>query len=288
MRVAQPQHRRQRHLPSARSGQRQLGAERRAPRRIVEVARQAQSVLMSARSSFRSTLTRGASMPAPRRLSAHRLGWKSRSAGVPTTHTRRAPEPRRRRTSRARAQRASARRRRSAAAGCARGCRRRRSRAAARCGTPLARTSQGVGDHVDADQRVGMVGALGGELLASAGPRSVDAAPARSRARRSCPAPGVSSRRPWRRRRPAPRPGPGACRGDQAGGAGTDHDHVVALSPIQLAFASAGRCSTSSTPWKIQSSKRDLSQLVAVEDRPNALPALLQELQQRGVGLPRR
>ena len=105
---------------------------------------------------------------------------------------------------------------------------------------------------------------------------------ARSRARRSCPG--------ERCRPPAPlattvtsAPALGEPdAGHQAGEAGADHDRRGSYRP--RGGTPTGRCSTSSVPWKIQSSRHGLAHLVAVEDRLEAHPAVLQEHQQQLVG----
>ena len=74
-------------------------------------------------------------------------------------------------------------------------------------------------------------------------------------------------------------------RRDQPGSPGADHDRVEVQLPLMPRPLAHGRCSTSSTPLEDPVVEPRLAQLVAVQDRPHALPALLEEVAQRLVGL---
>ena len=75
---------------------------------------------------------------------------------------------------------------------------------------------------------------------------------ARSPARRSCPATGAGPPRPWPPRSRRAPPCASRIAGDEPGQAGADDDDPRHTGRSGIA---AGRCSTSSVPWKIQSSR---------------------------------
>ena len=103
-----------------------------------------------------------------------------------------------------------------------------------------------------------MVRVCGDELLDRA-PRLGDTTDrARSRARRSSPARDGSSRRPWPARKRARRPRPAARRRPARRSRRRSRPRRSGARPSLCHRLESidGRCSTSSTPWKIQSSRR--------------------------------
>ena len=223
---------------------------------------------------------RGRLDPGAAQVAAQSSAWKSRSGGIPTTATRSELLARRpRRTSPGTsAEGLSA----PMAVGSMQVALEAADVGVARQRPMRSRRHEpvgGLGDQLDAEQRVRMIGTRGGKRRDRLA-RRVDTAPARSRARRSCPARGVSSRRPWPRRRRCAPPRPGAR---LRPGRRFRHRSRPRRSAGAAASDLARPASSRRQVIHVQHAMEDplveahLPQLVAVEDRPNTLPALLQE-----------
>src|SRR5215210_4873575 len=112
-----------------------------------------------------------------------------------------------------------------------------------------------------------------------------DPARPHSRGRRSCPAPGASRRRPWRAPSPSPRPPRAASRRSARPARRRARARRRPAPPSPGSRSSRGQVLHVEQPLEDPVVEPRLAELVAVEDRPDALPALLEEVAQRRVRL---
>ncbi len=269
--VAQAEHRRQRDLLGGAEQRRQPGAEPGAPAVVVEVARERECAGVGALEldvdADRERVDPGGVQVGRAQLRVEVAQRRHADDGDPAERSRVARGERLRHRGRGLERAHGGGQQQVALEAAGVGVTRQRSSSGGR-----EKPVQGLGDELVAEQRVGVIGARGHERrqrtrrrLDTLGRVSEDVDRAGRQVRRTDALGHHAHARAGLRQ---------AGRGDQAGGAGTDHDRVVApLAPHAAASATApvpgsapdtcpaasgppGRWSTSSTPWKIHSSKR--------------------------------